>query len=80
MYSPNNWHMQAYFGIRMYDDKDELIVDEDFGTAETTELANLNAKWEVQTIATGFEVVGLYGQIWQDGVVRRLGLITVKKE
>ena len=43
-------------------------------------VANLNAKWEYQTIATGFDVVGLYGQIWQDGIVRRLGLITVKKD
>lgn len=72
--------MQAYFGIRMYDDKDALLVDEDFGTAESTEVANKDAKWEWQTIATGFAVVGLYGQIWQDGVVRRLGLITVKSE
>jgi len=46
VYSPNNWHMQAYFGIRMYDDKDALIVDEDFGTAESTEVANKDAKWE----------------------------------
>ena len=73
--------MQAYFGIRMFDEKDELVVDEDYGTSEKVDaVANLNAKWEFQTIATGFEVVGLYGQIWQDGVVRRLGLITVKKE
>lgn len=38
--------MQAYFGIKMYDDKDALIVDEDFGTAESTEVANKDAKWE----------------------------------
>ena len=65
----------------MYNEKDELVVDEDVSTSEKTEaVANLNAKWEFQTIATGFDVVGFYGQIWQDGVVRRLGLITVKKE
>ena len=65
----------------MYNEKDELVCDEDVSGSEKTEaVANLNAKWEFQTIATGFEVVGLYGQIWQDGVVRRLGLITVKKE
>ena len=73
--------MQAYFGIQMFDENDQLVVDEDFGVSDKSDaVANLNAKWEFQTIATGFEVVGLYGQIWQDGVVRRLGLITVKKD
>ena len=73
--------MQAFYGIRMYNEKDELIVNEEFSASETNEtVAHLDAKWEFQTIATGLDVVGLYGQIWEDGVVRRLGLITVKKE
>lgn len=29
--------MQAYFGIRVFDDKDELVVDEDFGSTETSD-------------------------------------------
>ena len=39
--------MQAYYGIRMYNEKDELVVNEEFSASETNEaVAHFDAKWE----------------------------------
>ena len=64
---------QAYYGIRIYDHKNKLVVEklcqEDFSEDDG------QANWEYQDIAEGQEILGLYGQVWPDGFVRRLGFV-----
>ena len=69
---------QAYYGMRVYDHRNKLIAEkvceEDFDEDDG------QANWEYQDIQEGQELLGLYGQVWADGFIRRLGFVVDSPE
>ena len=81
VFSSNNWNEQSYHGIKIYGENDQLVHDVDFSSeTESSVRAIYDAKWVSQFIPLGDVMIGFYGQIWYDGFIRRMGLVTVKRK
>ena len=61
--------MQSYYGIRLYDENDKLILDSEF--------ANMG-DWIYQEIDDGSILIGLHGFIYNGAIITKIGMVSAK--